>query len=515
VDDANTELAFGRSAVNTRMRFPYERSDPSLTPTSWPLRVLIFVAVVLVLIGSVLLARDHIAAAWLYVWTVDGFALVLILTGLTLGAIVAIVRYVSSTAEPEPLVESSSADTLGLPEEADRLTNVRIVWLNQLHRYDAAQYFEMADRAFPALPEKLTEAAQTELRKRADRKRKEQEASDEAMVKAFTDGTVTTSADNELESDDSKQPESTTVASDDANELRHRLRALIQPKRRVVFVLRFDGDMRASQVSFLRKMVNLLVQIATPHDEVVLRLTSPGGLVAEYGLASAQLLRLKSAKIPLTVCVDTVAASGGYLMAAVADRIVASPFAFIGSIGVMAVVPNFHTKLKKNDVDVYEFTAGQFKSPVSVVGPITDQGKAKFQESLEDIHEAFQGLIATYRPQVDVHKVSTGEVWLATDARALGLVDAVMTSDEYLHSRFASHQVFELRKPRPKKTSLLGQLRSYVFGFANRFAKAGVDAMTGLWSGSSATSLLAHATTSGTHSIGHAVGMQAPVMRAM
>ena len=213
-------------------------------------------------------------------------------------------------------------------------------------------------------------------------------------------------------------------------------------QKRRVFVLDFEGDVMATAVSSLREEISAITAVARPEDEVVVRLESPGGAVSHYGLAAAQLQRLKDKKVKLTVCVDRVAASGGYLMACVADRIVAAPFAVVGSIGVVAQVPNVHRLLKKYDVDFEELTAGEFKRTVSVFGEITDKGRAKFTEQLEQTHGLFKDFVKAQRPKLDLAKVATGEHWLASTGLELGLVDQLGTSDEYLLARAAEANLF-------------------------------------------------------------------------
>ena len=211
-----------------------------------------------------------------------------------------------------------------------------------------------------------------------------------------------------------------------------------------VYVLTFIGSIMASEVEQLRDQISFLLQIAQPADEIVVRLTSPGGAVPQYGLASSQLERLKQAGLRCVVCVDTVAASGGYMMAAVADKIIAAPFAIIGSIGVVAGIPNFHRVLQKNEVDYHLFTAGKYKRTVTPFTEVTDEGKQKLQDDLTAIHEAFKRLIKEGRPDVDIEKIATGEYWLASQAKEKGLVDEIMTSDDYLGSKLDDCEVIEI-----------------------------------------------------------------------
>jgi len=200
------------------------------------------------------------------------------------------------------------------------------------------------------------------------------------------------------------------------------------------YLLDFKGDIRASAFVALREEITAILQAAKPGDAVLLRLESPGGMVNRYGLAAAQLLRLRDAKLPLTVMVDTVAASGGYLMAATADRIVASPFALVGSIGVIAQIPNFHRWLQARDIDWEQFTAGKYKRTVTLFGENTEAGRDKLREELEEIHARFRDFVQDRRAQLDMEKVATGEAWLGSQALELGLVDELATSDEIIRS---------------------------------------------------------------------------------
>ena len=211
-----------------------------------------------------------------------------------------------------------------------------------------------------------------------------------------------------------------------------------------VFVLEFKGDLFASAVGNLREEVTAITAVARKEDEVVVRLESAGGAVPHYGLAAAQLLRLRDKAIKVTVCIDRMAASGGYMMACVADQILAAPFAIIGSIGVVAQVPNLHRLLKKHDVDFQEMTAGEFKRTVSVFGEITEKGRKKFQEELEDTHQLFKEFVKANRPKLDLEQVATGEHWLARRGMELGLVDRLRTSDEYLVDRAAEANLYQV-----------------------------------------------------------------------
>ncbi|AMT96760.1 MULTISPECIES: protease SohB [Psychrobacter] len=224
-----------------------------------------------------------------------------------------------------------------------------------------------------------------------------------------------------------------------------------------VFVLDFDGDIKAAAVKHLREEISTLISAANKGDEVVVRLESGGGLVHGYGLAAAQLVRLKEAGLKLTVCVDKVAASGGYMMACVADNVVAAPFAIIGSIGVVSQLPNFHKWLKNHDIDYEMFTAGDYKRTVTVFGENDEEDRAKYQEELEQTHELFKHFVNTYRPTLDVAKVATGEHWYGEDALKLNLIDSLQTSDSYILARMEDSEVYALHsRQKPTLAEKLG-----------------------------------------------------------
>jgi serine protease SohB len=204
-------------------------------------------------------------------------------------------------------------------------------------------------------------------------------------------------------------------------------------------------------VTNMREEVTAILTQATANDEVVVKLESSGGMVHSYGLASSQLDRLRKQGIPITICVDKVAASGGYMMACVGDKILAAPFAVIGSIGVVAQLPNFHRLLKKNDVDFELLTAGEHKRTLTIFGENTEQGREKFIEDLQDTHQLFKSYVAERRPQININKVATGEVWFGTRALELALVDELMTSDEYLTHCAKESKVYEINYVQKKK----------------------------------------------------------------
>jgi serine protease SohB len=214
--------------------------------------------------------------------------------------------------------------------------------------------------------------------------------------------------------------------------------------RKRIFVLDFKGDIRATGVANLREEITGVVAVATDKDEVVVRLENSGGAVHEHGLAASQLQRIKERGIPLTVIVDKVAASGGYLMACIADRIIAAPFAVIGSIGVIAQIPNFHRVLESKGVDFEEVTAGKYKRTVTMFGRNTDEDRAKLKEELEDVHALFKLAVARHRPDLDVESIATGEHWYGTRALELGLIDELGTSDDVLMRAAPEADIFQI-----------------------------------------------------------------------
>jgi len=215
-------------------------------------------------------------------------------------------------------------------------------------------------------------------------------------------------------------------------------------QRKRIYVLNFHGDIRASAVASLREEITAILMVASANDEVFMRLESGGGVVHGYGLAASQLMRLREKNIPLTVSVDKVAASGGYMMACVGNRIIAAPFSIVGSIGVIAQVPNFYKVLKKHDVDFEQFTAGEFKRTVTMFGENTEEAKRKFREEIEDIHVLFKDFIVQHRPDIDIAKVSTGESWPGTRALEQKLVDELKTSDDYLLENSQHADIYEV-----------------------------------------------------------------------
>ncbi len=216
-------------------------------------------------------------------------------------------------------------------------------------------------------------------------------------------------------------------------------------RKKRVYVLNFKGDIAARAVASLREEITAVISFAELDDEVLLRLESPGGMVHAYGLAASQLMRIKNRKIPLTICVDKVAASGGYMMACLADKLIAAPFAIIGSIGVLVQLPNFHRVLKKNEIDYETISAGEFKTTLTTFGEITQKGRDKVKEDVEDMHGLFKNWVKDHRPSVDIDKISTGETWVGMQAKDRYMIDEMRTSDECIVDACNSAEVYEVQ----------------------------------------------------------------------
>jgi len=246
-----------------------------------------------------------------------------------------------------------------------------------------------------------------------------------------------------------------------------------EPVKPRLFVLDFDGDIEASQVAALREEVSALLQVARPDDAVLVRLESGGGIVHSYGLAASQLKRIRDRGFRLQIAIDKVAASGGYMMACVADEIVAAPFAVVGSIGVVAQMPNFHRLLDKNAIDVELHTAGEYKRTLTMFGENTDAARAKFKQELEEIHQLFKNFVSDNRKSLVIEKVATGEHWYGLQALELGLIDRIQTSDDLLLEAVKTREVFEVRY-RVKRG-----LREQLIGTLTRLARLGVSGKWG------------------------------------
>lgn len=261
----------------------------------------------------------------------------------------------------------------------------------------------------------------------------------ESLEEVITDeGTLKAAAKakKKAEKKEAKETKKKRKASEDG---------VLEDDKARVYVLDFDGDIKASAADNLREEISAVLPQVRPGDEVLVKLESPGGMVHSYGLASSQLQRITDAGVPLTVVVDKVAASGGYMMACVADKILAAPFAVLGSVGVIAQLPNFHRLLKKNDIDFELLTAGEYKRTLTVFGENTDKGREKFVEELEQTHVLFKEFVGSNRPALDIEKIATGETWYGQRALEVGLIDELQTSDAYVQDKLKEHDVYEIK----------------------------------------------------------------------
>lgn len=267
----------------------------------------------------------------------------------------------------------------------------------------------------------------------------------------------------------SSKKERKSVAKEEKNRAKEEAKKPAKKPR--AFVIDFKGDLKASGVDSLREEVSAVLAVAEKTDQVIVRLDNHGGIVHEHGLAASQLARIRDREIPLIVSVDKVAASGGYLMACVANRIYAAPFAILGSIGVLAQLPNFNRMLDSHGVDFEQIMAGEHKRSVTMFGKNTDEDRAKLREELEDVHSLFKAAVSRYRPSLDIAKVATGEHWYGTRAVELGLADELKTSDELLGEMAGDHDLYrvhyKVRQPLQKR------IMSGVDGALEKFDSAG------------------------------------------
>ena len=247
-----------------------------------------------------------------------------------------------------------------------------------------------------------------------------------------------------------------------------------------IYVLNFNGDIKASQVDKMREEISAILLFAKKDDQVVVNLESPGGMVHGYGLASSQLKRITDKGIHLTVCVDKVAASGGYMMACIADKIIAAPFAVIGSIGVVAQVPNIHKLLKKNDIDVELHTAGKYKRTLTMIGENTEEGREKFREDLNETHELFKQFVHQNRRRLDIDEVANRDVWYGSQAIKHNLIDEISTSDEFLNTCCETHNVWEVSF-KVKKSPMEKFGKNVEMGIENSISKQFQHQIHKLW----------------------------------
>lgn len=205
-------------------------------------------------------------------------------------------------------------------------------------------------------------------------------------------------------------------------------------KLKPLAVLTFVGDIGAKQYKSFGQLIDEVIINKSEIDEVVVVVNSPGGAVSPYGNVYSQMERVRDAGLKLTVCIDVVAASGGYLMSLPAHKIIAAPFSMVGSVGVMAFVPNLRGLLEDYNINPRTFTAGKYKRTVSLTDEATEEEVEKFKQQLNAIHRLFLEAVKKYRKDVKMEVVETGEHWTARESveLGLGLVDDIATSQQYL-----------------------------------------------------------------------------------
>ncbi|CAL4321996.1 Probable protease SohB [Buchnera aphidicola (Eriosoma lanigerum)] len=244
----------------------------------------------------------------------------------------------------------------------------------------------------------------------------------------------------------------------------------IKINKPTLYVLDFKGSIQAKEVSNLRKEISAIISVAQKNDEVLLRLESSGGVVHGYGLAASQLERLKKENIYLTIVVDKIAASGGYMMACVANHIVAAPFAIIGSIGVVSQFPNFNKLLKKNNIDIELHTAGIHKRNITMFGENTELGRKKLCDDLEQTHILFKNFIQSMRPSLNINSVANGDHWFGSIALEKKLIDSINTSDDVIFSKKNKFQIIKIQYCRNKKyfDFCFNGIINYIFKIYNK-----------------------------------------------
>lgn len=325
------------------------------------------------------------------------------------------------------------------------LVSIIVLTSKQKHKkgeLDVTDISEQLDENKKSLTEQLLSPEQLKVKQKADKKKQKEQAK---------------KAKQEAKSGQSEQTQSQ------------------------LYVVDFKGSIDAKEVASLREEVTAILNVASENDEVFVRLESGGGMVHGYGLAASQLQRLKDKNIPLTIAVDKVAASGGYMMACVADKIIAAPFSIIGSIGVLAQIPNFNKVLKKHDVEFEQLTAGQYKRTLTMFGENDEAGREKFKQELEETHQLFKTFVSEHRPQLDIEKIATGEHWYGTQAIDLKLVDKIQTSDDYLLEQNEQKHIVQIHYQKSKSfaekigksvsLSIENSLMNIIYNNVTRFFK--------------------------------------------
>lgn len=233
---------------------------------------------------------------------------------------------------------------------------------------------------------------------------------------------------------------------------------------KVTAVLRFEGDTMATGRQDFARMVDEVLHNKERIQRVIVVVNSPGGGVSVYGQMFAGMERMRNAGVDVTACVDTYAASGGYLMSVPAQRIIAAPFAMVGSIGVVSEFMNFNKLLRRLGVEPMTITAGELKRTVTPLSEVTEENKAAYKAQLEAIHRQFIAVVKKYR-EVDADRVCTGNHWTAAESveLKLNLVDGLATSQEYLFEANQTEDLVTISKlQNPYEKSVLGLARRFI-----------------------------------------------------
>lgn len=251
--------------------------------------------------------------------------------------------------------------------------------------------------------------------------------------------------------------------------------------RKTAVLLSFNGDINATEVIEFGRAVSMIVQMKDLVSEVYIIINSGGGVVNGYGLLASEIERLHYSEIETYALIDQVAASGGYMAACVANHVVAAPFAYIGSIGVVSEMPNFNQILSDNGINIEQHTAGKSKRTVTPLGKITDEDRNEFKKKLERIHRSFINHVSHYRNINDADEnknsiIFSGDYWIAEETveLELGLVDEISTSQEFLLDKMKEYNIIEItfqeNKTKKSKLSLLNSLTT-LFSSANEIIK--------------------------------------------
>ena len=239
-----------------------------------------------------------------------------------------------------------------------------------------------------------------------------------------------------------------------------------RPDKSNLYYLEFEGDIQASEAAKLKQEILVCLQVAKPTDVFLILVESSGGSVSNYGDLYSVMEMIKKRGHTLWVAIDRVAASGGYLISLPADKIFATPFALIGSIGVLSEVPNFGGLLDKYGVKMEEYTAGERKMNISMFRENGEEQKEHHRKKLGKIHELFKAQLVKYRggliekKGVDIGELMEGDFWMGENAFELGLVDELKSSVEILLDEKDHFNILKVNyHNEPKMAGIMGMLK--------------------------------------------------------